>query len=92
MPETRFTIRWPDDQTEECYSPSTIVHEFLTAGATYPLDDFLARCREALEQASTRVEAKFGYRCTSADVQLARIKRKASTFKTPAEITCLSIS
>ncbi len=91
MPETRFTIRWPDGQTEECYSPSTIVHDFLSAGTTYPLDDFLLRCRNALEQASLRVEAKFGYRCTSADAQLGKIERKARAFNAPADVTCLSI-
>ncbi|MGJ8530271.1 MSMEG_0570 family nitrogen starvation response protein [Maritalea sp.] len=92
MPETRFTVRWPDGETEVCYSPSTVVHEFLSAGTTYPLDDFVVRCRIALEKASTRVEAKFGYRCTSADAQLTQIERKASAFTAPADVICLSIS
>lgn len=92
MPETRFTVRWPDGEVEQCYSPSTVVRDFLTADTAYPLDDFVTRCRIALEKASTRVEAKFGYRCTSAEAQLSTIERKANTFTTPADVTCLSIS
>lgn len=92
MPETRFTVRWPDGQVEQCYSPSTVVYDFLAADTTYPLDDFVTRCRIALEKASTRVEAKFGYRCSSAEAQLTAIERKASTFSLPADVTCLSIT
>lgn len=92
MPETRFTVQWPDGQIEQCYSPSTVVRDFLSAETTYPLDEFVSRCRTALEKASTRVEAKFGYRCTSADAQLSAIERKANTFTNPADVTCLSIS
>ncbi|KCV83320.1 hypothetical protein ATO10_01125 [Actibacterium atlanticum] len=92
MPETRFTVRWPDGQIEQCYSPSTVVNDFLAADTTYPLDDFVTRCRIALEKASTRVEAKFGYRCSSAEAQLTAIERKASTFSLPADVTCLSIT
>jgi len=92
MPETRFTIQWPDGQTEECYSPSTVVRDFFTEGTTYALEDFLVRCRTALEQASTRVEAKFGYRCSNADAQLAKIERSARAFSTPADVICLSIT
>ncbi|MBY5934732.1 MSMEG_0570 family nitrogen starvation response protein [Tateyamaria omphalii] len=92
MPETRFTIRWPDGQVDKCYSPSTVVLNFLAADTTYPMADFVIRCRQALEQASARVEAKFGYRCTSAEAQLAEIESKASTFSTSAGVTCLSIA
>ncbi|MBO9477917.1 MSMEG_0570 family nitrogen starvation response protein [Shimia sp. R11_0] len=92
MPETRFTIRWPDAQIEECYSPSTVVRDFLTADTTYPLEEFVTRCRIALEKASTRVEAKFGYRCTSAEAQLTAIEHKASAFPATADVTCLKIT
>lgn len=92
MPETRFTVCWPDGQVDECYSPSTVVSEFLEPNTSYPLEDFLARCRIALERASLRVEAKFGFRCTSADAQLSEIERKASSFATPANVTCISIT
>ena len=92
MPETRFTVRWPDGRTEELYSPSTVIHDHLSAGVTYPLAEFTERCRAALEQASLRVEAKYGFRCTSADAQLARIERTVRDFSPPADVVCLSIS
>ncbi|CUH50799.1 MSMEG_0570 family nitrogen starvation response protein [Shimia marina] len=92
MPETRFTVRWPDGHIEECYSPSSVIKDFLTADTTYPLDDFIMRCRIGLEKASFRVEAKFGFRCSSADAQLTKIESKAGAFDSPAQVTCLSIS
>jgi putative flavoprotein involved in K+ transport len=92
MPETRFAIRWPDGQTETCYSPSTVVTKFLTADTTYPLDDFVVRCRIALEKASTRVEAKYGHRCSNAEAQLTAIEQTALRFRDTDTVTCLSIS
>ncbi|MEN8831431.1 MAG: MSMEG_0570 family nitrogen starvation response protein [Pacificibacter sp.] len=92
MPEARFTIQWPDGQTEDCYSPSTVIRDFLAAGTTYTLSDFLSQSRLALEEASTRVEAKFGYRCTSADAQLEKIENAARAFSAADNVTCLSIT
>ena len=92
MPETHFTIRWPDGAVETCYSPSTVVWDCLTAGATYPLTDFVDLCGKALNQASLRVEAKFGYRCSNADAQLAAIEMKATTYSRAAAVTCLSMT
>lgn len=80
MPEVRFRIRWPDGAEEECYSPSTVVEQYFASGERYPLDDFLSRAREALNRASDRVEAKYGYRCTSAMDQLSRIESRAEAF------------
>ncbi len=92
MPEVRFTIQWPDGQTEDCYSPSTVIRDFLAAGTTYTLSDFLSQSRLALEEASTRVETKFGYRCTSADAQLEKIENAARAFSATDNVTCLSIT
>ena len=93
MPEVRFVIRWPDGQEESCYSPSTVVTRFLEAGADYPMPEFLTRARIALEKASDRVEAKFGFRCTSAMAQLDRIEARAADFPDPAaRVACLSIA
>ncbi len=57
MPEMRFLIRWPDGTAESCYSPSLVVKEFFSPGERYPLSDFLARSRTALNVASDRVKA-----------------------------------
>lgn len=91
MPETRFTIRWPDGTEEECYSPSTIVTQYFTAGARYPMNDFLIRARTSLRIASDRVEAKFGYACSSAMDQLSRIEVRAAAFDRADTVDCLSV-
>jgi uncharacterized repeat protein (TIGR04042 family) len=90
MPEVRFAILWPDGSEEQCYSPSTVIQDHLTAGATYDLPDFLTRARTALNLASDRVAAKYGFSCSAAMDQLARIEAKAATQQ--GDVTCLSLS
>ena len=80
MPEMRFLIRWPDGKAETCYSPSLVVKEFLAPGQSYPLADFVTRCRTALGIASERVKEKYGYRCSRAAAQLTRIETGAASF------------
>lgn len=94
MPETYWTIRWPDDQEERCYSPSSVVSELFKPGEIYPLDEFLTRARIAMERASGRVERKFGFACTSAMAQLDQIETRAAQFQSQqgASVTCLKIS
>ncbi|UOK72283.1 MSMEG_0570 family nitrogen starvation response protein [Ancylobacter polymorphus] len=82
MPEMRFTIRWPDGSMESCYSPSLVVKDYLTPGQSYTLADFLARSREALTIASARVEARYGFPCSRAIGQLARLERAGQAYAT----------
>jgi uncharacterized repeat protein (TIGR04042 family) len=91
MPEVRFTIRWPDGTEETCYSPSTAIHQHLSAGASYPLLEFLDRARAGLQAASDRVEAEFGYRCSSALDQLAQIEMQAALQPQSGHVACLAI-
>ncbi|MBQ2259736.1 MAG: MSMEG_0570 family nitrogen starvation response protein [Loktanella sp.] len=92
MPEVIFHIRWPDGTEERCYSPSTIIHQHLSAGQSYPLDDFLARARAGLIEASDRVAAKYGFACSSAMDQLARIEATARRYSPDdAAVICLSL-
>jgi uncharacterized repeat protein (TIGR04042 family) len=90
MPEVHFRIRWPDQSETRCYSPSTAVTEFLTAGRSYPLSVFLALSRQALEHASERVRQKYGYGCGHAQLQIDEIKRLAIQF-TDAPGACVSV-
>ena len=94
MPETYWTVRWPDGAEERCYSPSSVVSELFEPGTSYPLPDFLARSRVAMERASNRVAAKYGYACTSAMAQLDRIEAQAARFEGQdgAVVTCLAIT
>jgi uncharacterized repeat protein (TIGR04042 family) len=80
MPEMRFRIAWPDGSTENCYSPSLVIKDYLAVGQTYPLADFLMRSRTALTIASERVRAKYGYPCSRALTQLARIETASQQF------------
>ncbi|ASK34413.1 MSMEG_0570 family nitrogen starvation response protein [Alloalcanivorax mobilis] len=80
MPEVYFDVRWPDDSEMHCYSPSSVVHDYFRAGARYPLAEFLTLSRNALTLAGDRVEARFGFRCTSADSQLLAIETRARQF------------
>lgn len=91
MPETSFRIRWPDGVEEDCYSPSTVIHEHLKAGQTYRLDDFDTRSRTALDLAARRVEAKYGFRCSSADAQAEKLASAIARYKPEEIVTCLSI-
>lgn len=81
MPEMRFNIKWPDESCESCYSPSLIIKEYLDQGQTYPLTYFLELSRTALNIASDRVKARYGFPCSRAMAQLAQIEARASLFK-----------
>lgn len=80
MPEMTFTVRWPDGTVVDCYSPSLVMHDHLVVGASYPVADFVAKTTEALDLASLRVKAKFGFECTSAMQQKSEIAETAATF------------
>jgi uncharacterized repeat protein (TIGR04042 family) len=84
MPEMIFQIAWPDGSTEQCYSPSLVIKDHLTIGETYAVADFLARSRSALTIASERVREKYGFACTRAMGQLARLERTAERFTASA--------
>lgn len=87
MPQMYFDVRWPDQKTTRCYSPSLVIEDFLTQGQAYLLDDFLQRVREALHIASERVRAKYGFACSQAMDQLAEIEHMASGFSPQASVT-----
>lgn len=93
MPETYWTVRWPNGQEERLYSPSSVVAEMFEPGTDYPMADFLDLARAALKRASDRVERKYGFACTSAMAQLAQIEERAESFKDQSgDVTCLSIT
>ncbi len=90
MPEVLFKIRWPDGIIEDCYSPSTIIFDYLKEGESYNLKDFIERSSNALNLASERVMKKYGFRCTSAEAQLSKILANAQTFTPDQNVDCLS--
>ncbi|QDZ40679.1 MSMEG_0570 family nitrogen starvation response protein [Euhalothece natronophila Z-M001] len=81
MPEVHFEIAWPDGSTEVCYSPSAVIKKYFQVGESYSLEDFVARCSEALNSGSERVKAKYGRPCGLALGQLEQIEAKAKTYQ-----------
>jgi uncharacterized repeat protein (TIGR04042 family) len=92
MPEMLFQISWPDGATEQCYSPSLVIKDHLAVGAAYQLDDFMIRSRTALTIASDRVREKYGFACSRAMGQLARLETSVRRFngKTGGTVTVIS--
>lgn len=80
MPAMNFEVIWPNGRKECCYSPSTIIMEYLTVGQSYTIADFTLRCAQALHAASERVAQKYGFACSSAMDQLRRIQQNASHY------------
>lgn len=80
MPEMRFAVRWPDGAESSHYSPSLVMHDYLSAGSTYGVADFVARSSEALDAAAERVRAAYGFACTSAMASRDEIVRVADAY------------
>jgi uncharacterized repeat protein (TIGR04042 family) len=85
MPEMHYTVRWPDARETVCYSPSLVVRDLLEPGRDYPLADFMQRVREATTIANERVQAKYGFVCSRANDQLARLEIEERRFADQAE-------
>jgi putative flavoprotein involved in K+ transport len=79
MPEMHFLIEWPDGQRDTCYSPSYVIEEHLSVGASYETRDFMRRATAALNLAAERVRERYGFVCTSALEQLAALEAKADS-------------
>jgi uncharacterized repeat protein (TIGR04042 family) len=75
-----FTVRWPDGSATRCYSPSLVIKDFLEAGATYPLWDFVELSRRALTIGAERVREKYGFLCGHALHQRDEIEALAGRF------------
>ena len=90
MPEMHFQVEWPDGQTSNCYSPSLVVREHLAVGGSYPLPEFIHRVRTALNIASERVRAKYGFACSMALAQLAAIETTAAHYPPESRVVVLS--
>ena len=95
MPAVNFVLLWPDGMEEKCYSPSTVVYDYLQVGETYSLDEFQTLSEAALLSASERVRQRYGYACSSASDQLKLIQARIDHFKDAdarGQITVLQMS
>ena len=78
MPEMHFRVEWPNGAVDDCYSPSYVIEEYLTVDTEYLVADFVERASTALMIASERVQARYGFACSSALDQLATIRGRAA--------------
>ncbi|MCX6395493.1 MAG: MSMEG_0570 family nitrogen starvation response protein [Propionibacteriales bacterium] len=76
-----FTVRWPDGRVDDCYSPSLVMHDHLDVGATYTVEDFVNRAAIALDQASERVRARFGFACSASAASSERVRLTGALFE-----------
>ena len=80
MPEVEFDVHWPDGRSQWVYSPSLVVEDVFTAGNAYPVAEFLALSRQAMQAASDRVQARWGFPCTRAAATLAVLETRGAAF------------
>ncbi|MCF0072999.1 MSMEG_0570 family nitrogen starvation response protein [Dyadobacter sp. CY261] len=98
MPETYLKVQLPNDREEVIYSPSTIIKQYFEQASVMSLDDFQNNCSQALHHASNRVYERFGYECTSAMGELARVNglveriRKEAAEGARLEVVIVSMS
>ncbi|MBI6548271.1 MSMEG_0570 family nitrogen starvation response protein [Xenorhabdus lircayensis] len=85
MPSVNFTVKWPNGDRVQYYSPSTVIYEYLSIGQRYPSTQFLHQVENGLYAASERVRARYGFACSSAIDNLAMIKRQAKFFELSPE-------
>ena len=90
MPAMHFHLRWPDRRETRCYSPSLVIKDHFVPGTRYPLPEFMVQVREALNVASERVRARFGFACSMAMDQLAQIEAIAAQFDPQTEVEVLA--
>lgn len=87
MPSVNFTVKWPNGQSSNFYSPSTIVYEYFQKGQQWAGQEFLKQAEQALHAASERVRARYGFTCSSAMDTLNRIQEQAASFSVKPEDT-----
>ena len=90
MPEMNVQVRWPDGLLRQYYSPSLVLHDHLAPG-TYRVDDFRSRATTALDEASARVRAKYGFACTSAAASAEEIAVDAARHADSAAVEVVSM-
>jgi uncharacterized repeat protein (TIGR04042 family) len=91
MPEMTFDVQWPDGRVQSCYSPSLVMHDYLSSGSDYTVAEFVDRSTRALDEASERVRAKFGFACSSAAWTRQEIVGAATGFPSDATIRVVSM-
>jgi uncharacterized repeat protein (TIGR04042 family) len=86
MPEVRLQLEWPDGDTSEFYSPSTVVLAYLRPGDALSVADLEQRGVQALREASERVRARYGFACTRTDEEEQRLRQRLARYATGSTV------
>jgi uncharacterized repeat protein (TIGR04042 family) len=91
MPEVLLTLEWPDGQRSQLYSPSSVILNFLPPGQSLQVRELLRRGEEALLEASERVRARYGFSCTRAEEERARLRQQGEAFDGDQIVTVVGL-
>jgi len=80
MPEVHLTLEWPDGTISQLYSPSTVILKRLKPGQNLAVADLKTEGFAALEEASERVRARYGFACTRTDEERLKLEQMATRF------------
>jgi uncharacterized repeat protein (TIGR04042 family) len=87
MPEVLLELEWPDGRRTRLYSPSTVILRHLPPGETLPVATLRSRALLALEEASERVRARYGFACTRTDEERVRLEATLAGYAPDALVT-----
>lgn len=93
MPEVHLQLEWPDGRQSTFYSPSTVVLNYLKPGDQLSVGELQSVGLQALEEASERVRARYGFSCTRTDEEAAKLQQLTSTYEATAVVkVCPTLS
>jgi uncharacterized repeat protein (TIGR04042 family) len=75
MPEVLLQLLWPDGEASRFYSPSTVVYEYLQPGQSLSIAELEHKGLAALQEASERVRARYGFACTRTDEEASKLRQ-----------------
>jgi uncharacterized repeat protein (TIGR04042 family) len=80
MPEVHLNLEWPDGTISQLYSPSTVILQRLRPGQSLPVSALRIQGIAALQEASERVRARYGFACTRTNEERLKLEPMASRF------------
>jgi uncharacterized repeat protein (TIGR04042 family) len=86
MPEVVLQLCWPDGEASRFYSPSTVIYDFFKPGDTMSIAELEQKGLAALEEASRRVRARYGFACSRTDEEAAKLKQQVAKYSASQEV------
>ncbi|MDQ8184586.1 MSMEG_0570 family nitrogen starvation response protein [Pelagicoccus sp. SDUM812002] len=86
-----FTVELPDRSVRDCYSPASIAQQYFTNGEVLTVEEFVSKSRNALQEASSKVEEQFGYVCSGAAASIANIEHWSAALKPNAKLRIVKV-